>query len=209
MNKKTKETLVDLLRTRPKKYKLLRIMMEENVSLSEALKRAGYSKSTQINPHLITNTDDFKEAAGVIMEDWYTNYKHEQILAASEIVTWKFDNKDVSEDVVALLAEQVGGELLLMYRENKQNKFIVKVPKHQEQRQALDMLYKLKGDYAAEKVELSSKFSDLTDEQIEELEKTNDLKISRFRKYGTKSKPRRTTKAKEGTKTGKAKKSSK
>lgn len=184
--------LLKILNNSPRKFRVLKFVVDEGLTWKDAMIAAGYTPNYALSADQLKGQPDMQEALSVLIEDWYTKLTHIKVLNASKIETWMFNTDEISDDVVDAMASEVSGELLYAYDEKigrkKIRKYVVKIPDFKEQRQALDMLYKLTGAYAPEKVELSGELSNLSEEELEQLERENRLKIDRFKKYGKKPK---------------------
>lgn len=99
--------------------------LENNGNVSKSMLEAGYAPSVAKNPHLLTKSDGWQELVAKYMPDDVVAKKHKQLLNKTEKIVVGV-GKGYSQ------IEDTGQP-------------------HSDVARALDMAYKLKGSYAAEK----------------------------------------------------------
>lgn len=108
----------------------IKILVEEGGSVSGAMRKAGYSVETAKTPSKLTSTPAWKELMEKYLPDLLLAQKHRELLTTN-IKRRRTDNGAVIEESIDVAALSRG----------------------------LDMAYKLKGIYAAEKKEISGNLS--------------------------------------------------
>lgn len=144
------------------------IAVQENlgkVSDAEAMRMAGYSESYARNPQQMKSTKSFNQMLEEVMPDTMVLAQHNSMLNARRLDHMTFpttmDDEDIAELLLSVnctLRKVVHGvQAKHAYFWSKDNRAI---------KDALDMVYKLKGKYAPEKFQDVSKFANLTTAEL-------------------------------------------
>ena len=128
-------------------------VMESNGEkpIGQAMLEAGYAPSTANTPKVLTGSKAWQELIDKVLSDDKLAKKHDDLLNASGIDQFVFDISDDDETIAAVIESVPGVKLLRIRVDDMKKKAYVRVPDNQSQRAALDMAYKLKGNYAPEK----------------------------------------------------------
>lgn len=151
-----------------------RIVLKEIVvngsTAKAAMKKAGYSKSIQEVPSKVLNTKSFRELMDEEMPDKYLTRKHKDLLDAKVLLQMHFP-EDTERKEIKEVIELAGGKLIRVItsevtypgKAGKDDITVIKqiayytVSNTMAQDKALDKAYKLRGDYAAEKKDVTVK----------------------------------------------------
>lgn len=131
-------------------------MLENGGVVSTAMVEAGYSPNTAKTPQKLTESRAWQELMQDYLNDDALAVKHEQLLNAVELNKFDF-SLQVPDDEIKALFEKVGFNFVKIEEIHTADpKFMRKaayytVPNAKAVKDALDMAYKLKGSYAAEK----------------------------------------------------------
>ena len=122
--------------------RMFKVLVENSSdTLKEAMIESGFSAETAKAPTKVTRSKGFKQLMDEYFPEDYVAQKHRELLDA--------------EDVVFIPR---GKKILEKTR-----------PDNPTRRAAVNMAYKLRGNYAAEKIELTRrKFQDMSDEELAE-----------------------------------------
>jgi len=192
--KKTKEPL------ERRKRMAKRLIENGGKSISKAMRDAGYSDAYASNPHKFKKTKKFKELMQEIMPDDLLAETHLSLLRAGEIQHYTFPaivlnkmtkSKDkrakrhikakepvasaISDEEIKQIVECVPGCKLIYIRYEPAMGGKVayyQAPDSRSRKDALDMAYKLKGSYAAEKFEEVNKLKGLSNAELADKRKT-------------------------------------
>lgn len=144
------------------------------LTTGKILKEAGYSERSHST--LITNGKGFIEALNEALPDNMVVDIHKTSAMASRVSTATFPPTTTDEDIKAVIESSSGAKVKLIKRVGRMPITVYYiVPEHKSRMTALDMVYKLQGKYAAEKVAITDPYEDMTDEELakkrQELEK--------------------------------------
>ena len=146
-------------------------------SSRRAMKEAGYSENYARNPQRFLRTKTAQELMDEYLPDDLIAKTHHELLTAGALDSFSFPiikgAKPVSDATIKSIIENIPGCQLIYV---KRDKFGVMAyfmkPDGRIRKEAIDMAYKRKGDYAAEKVELTKrKYQDLYNAEIMDLDK--------------------------------------
>lgn len=145
--------------------KTFELAMENNGNISKAMLAAGYSPATAKNPHLLKETDGWKELMkSVGLDDSSLLRKHKELLESSSIDKFVFDCDIPDAEIYAVFAQVEGVKVIYIRPEKsiqydkkgkidpKKTKIIsktayIRVPDKVAQDKALDKAYRLNGSY--------------------------------------------------------------
>ncbi len=138
--------------------KALKLTMENNGNVSKAMKDAGYAPSTSKNPHLLKETEGWKELMKEMgLDDRSLLKKTKDLMEAGNIDRFTFDG-DIPDDVIKDIFAEVAGIKVLYIRVFKgsgkrrhmiesKTAYILK-PDTVAQDKALDKAFRMIGAYA-------------------------------------------------------------
>lgn len=140
------------------------IVVAENIGKDTdgaVMREAGYSESYSNNPQNLKSSKSFSQMLDEVMPDTVVLAQHNSMLQARKLDHMTFPTNMDDDDIAELLASVNcvlrkvvhGVQAKHVYFWSKDNRAI---------KDALDMVYKLKGKYAPEKFEDVSKYSNLT-----------------------------------------------
>ena len=148
--------------------KVLKKLVENGgKSVSKAMLDSGYSPAYAKNPQKLTRSRKWKE----IMDDKLSEEEvagvHAELLKATKLEQGIFP-LDIDDDLIRLLISEVGC-LVMKIVEVKGNKYVwYRAPDSVAKKAAVDMVYKLRGKYAAEKFEEVNPLKKLSNAELAE-----------------------------------------
>jgi len=134
----------------------------KRISTSKALEAVGYSPAYAHNPQKFLNTKTAKELLKEYLPDELITQRHAELLGAAEIQHYVFPKlkekgRSVSltnADIRTIVESVPGCRLIYVKRDFMGAWAYFQAPDCKSRRDAIDMAYKRKGDYAAEKVDI-------------------------------------------------------
>lgn len=172
MKKKIKRKITSKATLKDKKVitrvaKVLKKLAVNSGSQKQAMLDAGYSLNYAKSPDKIKKTRKWKE----IMDDYLGEDEvaavHKELLKASKLEQGMFP-LDVDDDLIRLLITEVGC-LVMKILIIKGNKYVwYRAPDGVARKAAVDMVYKLRGKYAAEKFEEVNPLKKLSNAELAE-----------------------------------------
>lgn len=155
---------------------------KRKVTAQKILKEAGYSKGSGSN--YITAGKGFLQALEQILPEHMVLDIHKTSAMASKVLTASFPPSTTDEDIKAVIESTSGAQVKLIKRIGRMPVTVYYVmPEHKSRMTALDMLYKLQGKYAAEKVTLTDPYEEMTDEEL--AKKRQELESQLKKRYDT------------------------
>lgn len=151
--------------------------MENHGNVSKAMKEIGYAPNSAKNPQTLTNSLGWEELLEKYLPDSELGRTHRDLLKACSIdhrtFPPKMSNKGIKETI-----ESISGCTLIRIAEGELAKHAYFwTPDGQSRKSGLDMAYKLKGKYAAQKIKFADDNDDLSDEELaEELARREKLR---------------------------------
>ena len=169
------------------------------MAMSKALEAVGYSPTYAHNPQKFLKTKVAKDLLQEYLPDELIAQKHRELLEAAEIQHYYFPkiypahndkeskkgksktkvgSKELTNTEIKAIVESVAGCHLIYIKRDRFGAYAYfQAPDTRSQKEAIDMAYKRKGDYAAEKVELTKrKYQDLSNADLLALE----IKLKKF-----------------------------
>lgn len=156
-----------------------------NIGVGEALKEAGYSKSISKNPHQITRSKSYRDYLDQVgLTSSYLSKKHRQLSQASKLETAVFDHIRKGKKKIRHTDEQIrlaiegtedaptGNKITFIKEGSDCRVAYFRSPDNIVQKGALDMAFKVRGDYTADRA-----FEDLANHIIGEDEEQEIDKI--------------------------------
>lgn len=142
-------------------------------SITDAMRRAGYSEATINSPGNLTKSKTFKELMEVYLPDDLLARTHNELIGSRVLQKVTFRTKLKSdklndEDLIEVV-ESIPGCTALYIQPSADGygrTVHFSSPEGRIRKEALDMAYKLKGEYAAEKVEIQDPLSSLSNKEL-------------------------------------------
>lgn len=125
------------------------------MSVSEAMRKVGYKPGYSKNPQSLTRTQGMKDFLDIVFPPEYVANKHRQLLNASRIEHMVFPLAMTDEEIVEILAKANCTVKKFMHSETQTHVWFF-MADNMAQDKALDKVYKLRGDYAPEEVDVKS-----------------------------------------------------
>lgn len=165
------------------------------MAMSKALAAVGYSPNYSKNPQAFLRTKSAQELLQEYLPDELIAQRHAELLDAGEVQHYLFPSikeerknskgkkrgtevkkNELTNDEIKIIVESVPGCRLIYVKRDWSGAWaFYSAPNTRSRKDAIDMAYKRKGDYAAEKVELTKrKYQDLSNADLVALE--NKLK---------------------------------
>lgn len=128
-------------------------MVREGKAASVAMREAGYSEGTSRNPINLTSSKAFRELIDDVLPEEFVTQTHASLLRASKIEHMVFPTDIEDEEITDLLKNN--GCLVQKIKHLEQGTHVwYFIPDGFSRRAGVDMAYKLRGSYAAEKLEV-------------------------------------------------------
>jgi hypothetical protein len=146
-------------------------------SSRRAMKAAGYSENYARNPQRFLRTKTAQELMDEYLPSDLIAKTHNELLTAGVLDSFSFPfvkgGKPVSDETIKSIIENIPGCQLIYV---KRDKFSVMAyfmkPDGRIRKEAIDMAYKRKGEYAPDKIELTKrKYQDLSNAELMALDK--------------------------------------
>jgi hypothetical protein len=132
-------------------------MAEKGRSMRQAILEAGYSEAVANAPSKLTSTQTWQDLLEKYLPDERLTEKHEELMEASAVDDFFVDPKLEDKEIYAIAKKAHVKVFMIQRGAIGGTKVYVSKADTATQRQALDMAYKLKGVYAAERLDLTSK----------------------------------------------------
>jgi len=129
---------------------------QKGVTMGKILREAGYSESTAESPSQVTESKGFREMFDILIPDSKLAEKHDELLNAVEIDSYRMDAKLSDEEIEKMVEATKGFKVRKILRTKGEPTVLVYFwrPDNMAIDRALDKGYKIKGHYAAEKQEI-------------------------------------------------------
>jgi hypothetical protein len=149
----------------PRKIKAVKNFAENGGNAYKALLDAGYSESYARNAHKFKGTESTQDLLDTMMPRSLVADVHVGLLKSKKLEYMQFP-VDVGDDVVYELAQDTN----TIVKKIVQSKFIkhvwIWVPNDKARKDAVEMAYKLRGEFAPEKYEVSDPIKQMSDEEL-------------------------------------------
>jgi hypothetical protein len=141
--------------------------MRDNPSaaLGTALRAAGFSPAYAKNPQLIKGTKKWQDLMREFFPDLYVLGKQQSQLEANRVEKANFYHK-MKDSAIREIIEGQGFTYLGVKRFMTTAIVYFSMPDWLTRDKALDKLYKLRGDYAPERITIEDDLKNLTDEEL-------------------------------------------
>lgn len=134
-----------------KQRRVAKILLENTgKSVSSAMREAGYPEATAKNPQQLTRSQGWQELMIDHLSDEGLAKAHEELLNQTKTEYFTFP-KTMQDEEIEIKVNAAGLELIVIQDGEKGRYAFYAVIDAQARKSALDMAYKLKGSYAAEK----------------------------------------------------------
>jgi hypothetical protein len=161
-------------------------------SVSATMRAYGFSPAYSKNPKKFTSTKKFQELLAERVSDDLMTQTHNDLFNAGEIQHYifpkltdekkvegkgkkkkvKFQKQELTNEEIKLIVESVPGCRLIYVRRDFMGAWaFYSAPDNKSRKDAMDLAYKLKGYYAAEKVAIVDPLDELSNAELAELEK--------------------------------------
>lgn len=146
-------------------YKKVAENIGKGKPMGEAMIEAGFSLSYSKSPDKLKNTKTWKQLMKDFLPDSEIAATHARLMKAHKVESMTFPRDVEDEEIIALLGEvrcvvrrirEIMGQKYVWYWAND----------NKAQKDAVDMAYKLKGKYAAEKFDINRPLKDMTDDEL-------------------------------------------
>lgn len=136
---------------------LAKRIVENRGNISKSMREAGYSDAYAKNPQQLTATQSWQDLLEKVLPDSKITDKLDELLEASAVDTFSVDSELDDKDINAIARKAHVKVFLIQRFGNLPTRVYISKADSATQRQALDMGIKLKGLYAAERFDLTSK----------------------------------------------------
>ena len=158
----------------------------EKVVMSKAMEACGFSPSYSHNPQNFTRTKAYKEESRKYLDPEEIKKRHDELIGAAQISHYHFpDVKEtirvkgkkakikrsrLTNDEMREIIESVPGCKLIYVKKDSYGSYAYfSQPDNRSRQSAIDMAYKLSGDYAPERIQvLKRKYGHLTNAELME-----------------------------------------
>lgn len=136
------------------KQKLVAQKVAKGASVSSAMREVGYSKTTAQHPSKVTRSKGFKELLEKYLPESKLLDHHDKLLNLKQLNYFSF-SKDMPDEEIKSHLNANGIDVVNIRYTDKGKLAFYSMDDANAKKGALDMAYKLKGSYAAEKHELT------------------------------------------------------
>ncbi|MDO8487560.1 MAG: hypothetical protein Q7S45_04650 [Candidatus Curtissbacteria bacterium] len=127
-------------------------LVENGGNVSKSMIDAGYSKASAKNPQKLTRSKGWQPLMEKYLPEEDVLKKHGQLLNSSEIDKFIFPN-DMTDKEIEFVVRKIPDAKLIQIQRNQQSaRAYFSLPNNKVRKDAIDMTYKLRGRYKAEKV---------------------------------------------------------
>ncbi len=167
------------------------------MSVSEAMRIAKYRPSYAKNPQAMTRSKGMSDLMEMVFPKDFVATKHRQLLNASKVEHLVFPLAMTDKKITEILARNNCTVTEFMHSETQTHVWFFTAD-NMAQDKALDKIYKLRGEYAPEELDVTSKGLSLADlfERAEERKKAEARQLAIINKpkakkpHGKRSKPK-------------------
>ncbi len=163
--------------------KAIKKIIENHGNISAALRDAGYSDKYAHNPQQFKKTKAYKTIAEALLNTIPRHEiakRHIDLLNAEQLRPINF-NHELEDDKVVEAFTKKGYEVISIKRSANTATAFVFVPENDIRKGALNLLYKVLGDYAAEKLEITDPLRTLSDDELMQRKKELIAKLRKKR----------------------------
>jgi len=129
---------------------------QKNITMGKIMRAAGFSEESSLKPKRLTESKGFRELFDKLIPDSLLTERHEQLLGAVELDSYRMDAKLSDEEIEKMVEATKGFKVRKILRTKGEPTVLVYFwrPDNMARDRALDKGYKIKGHYAAEKQEI-------------------------------------------------------
>jgi hypothetical protein len=151
-----------------KQRKAAQAYLRNGGNLRKAMLEAGYKESTAKNSHLLKKQNSWQKLMEEYFPDDLVAEEQRKLLSSHRLDHYEFPALDKDSKIVELFGMVEGVKLLKIkkYVGYKRAYFICS--DNVAKAKALDMIYKLKDKYAAQRVKVEDPYEKLSDEELDE-----------------------------------------
>lgn len=151
------------------KQKIVAREVGKGMPVSKAMKIAGYSPSTCRNTTKVTKTEGFQKLLNKYLPESKLLDHHDKLLNQKQLNYFSFSKDMPDEEIIAHLNSN-GIDVVNIRYTDKGKLAFYSIDDANAKKSALDMAYKLKGSYAAEKHEITvpKPILDLPDDNVKQ-----------------------------------------
>ncbi len=128
---------------------------QKKITIGKILRESGYSESVALHPTNVTERKGFQELLEEYLPDDLVLETHKNLLKATGLDHYVFPPSTSDEEMKEIIESVPGCKLMKISHGEQWNRAYYWVPDSKSRKDAIDMAYKLKGSYKAEKVEHS------------------------------------------------------
>ena len=163
---------------------------KDGKSVGAAMREVGYSENYADNPQKLTKSKTWKELMKEFLPDDLIAETHHSLLKSATVDQLTFKpskaGKPVSEEFIEGVIAQIPGAKLLSVADGFESSRIAyfTLPEGRIRKEAVEMAYKLRGRFAAEKIEVDDPYDKLSNGEL--AAKINKLKAHLLKKTAKK-----------------------
>ena len=157
----------------------------KKTSVSKAMRDSGYSDAYSKNPQQFTKTKGWNEIMDSVMPLDKLGKIHKEILGAYTLDMFVFPMTMEDPDIKQMIESIHGCKLKKIEHGETQKRAYYFIPDNKARMAALDMAYKLRGKYTAEKKNPGDPLSELSDDELDDLISKHEKELENKRYQGT------------------------
>lgn len=139
-----------------RRLKLAKILSENiGISIRKAMIKAGYSEQYANNPQMLKESAGWQQLLDKYLPETKILKFHDELLTSATINHYVFSNALTDKEIAGVVGIIAGSKLVLIKRNPQYATAYFTVPDNHSRKDGVDMAYKLRGSYKAEKVEHS------------------------------------------------------
>ena len=170
-----------------KQKRAFKEIVDNGRNKGEAMKIAGYSENTAKAPTKMTESKGWQELMDKYLPDNDLAIRHKELLNATRLEHMVFP-KSVKDKEIKSLLESVNCNVRKIQHGDQANHVWFWAKDNIALKSALDLAYKLKGKYSAEKIKIIDDNDEKTDEELNREEERINERIAAIRKKAKHSK---------------------
>lgn len=157
-----------------RQIKAVKNLVENGGSIRQAMKDAGYSQTMADNPKRLTQSKSFRALLDDCIPEEEVSKQLRNLLHASKVEHYVFP-LSVTDEEIKEIVESINGCTLKKIKHGEQMTYAYYwTPDNRSKKDALDMILKVRGHYAPQKISLQDDYdtwsSDDLDKKIAELQ---------------------------------------
>lgn len=168
--------------TRKQKAVVQKILENPGISTRKAAKAVGYSDGMADNPQDITQSKGFQVEFRKVFSDEVLNKAHAELLNAKALAHMPFPYKLKDDQIKTIIESTPGCIFMGTKRFMTQCTAFFFAPDFVARKHAIDMAYKVIGNYAPERVKVDNDLP-ITDEELDAAIESHQTTADRFRSF--------------------------